>query len=103
MNTELYALRERLRHSAAHIMADAVVTLFPDAKLAIGPPTDDGFYYDFQVHRPFTPEDSADLRHLSVCPAVCKLGFAGFLEERTQDGYRGNGSIGESLAFARSS
>ena len=57
MNTELYALRERLRHSAAHIMADAVVTLFPDAKLAIGPPTDDGFYYDFQVHRPFTPED----------------------------------------------
>ncbi len=57
MNTELYALRERLRHSAAHVMADAVVTLFPDAKLAIGPPTDDGFYYDFQVHRPFTPED----------------------------------------------
>ena len=57
MNIELYGLRERLRHSAAHIMADAVVTLFPDAKLAIGPPTDDGFYYDFQVHRPFTPED----------------------------------------------
>jgi threonyl-tRNA synthetase len=38
-------------------MADAVLQLFPDAKLAIGPPTDDGFYYDFQVSHPFTPED----------------------------------------------
>ena len=46
-----------MRHSASHIMADAVVQLFPEAKLAIGPPTDDGFYYDFQVSRPFTPED----------------------------------------------
>ena len=46
-----------MRHSASHVMADAVVRLFPDAKLAIGPPTADGFYYDFQVARPFTPED----------------------------------------------
>ena len=46
-----------MRHSASHIMADAVVSLFPEAKLAIGPPTEDGFYYDFQVSRPFTPED----------------------------------------------
>ena len=51
------ALRERIRHSAAHVMADAVTRLFPDSKLGIGPPTEDGFYYDFQVSRPFTPED----------------------------------------------
>ena len=54
---ELGDLRYRMRHSAAHVMADAVVELFPEAKVGIGPPTDDGFYYDFQVDRPFTPED----------------------------------------------
>ena len=46
-----------MRHSAAHVMADAVLQLFPEAKIAIGPPTADGFYYDFEVARPFTPED----------------------------------------------
>ena len=51
------SLRHRMRHSAAHVMADAVVQLFPEAKVAIGPPTADGFYYDFEVERPFTPED----------------------------------------------
>ncbi len=54
---EVADLRHRLRHSAAHIMADAVTELLPEAKLAIGPSTDDGFYYDFDVPRPFTPED----------------------------------------------
>ena len=51
------SLRHRMRHSAAHVMADAVLQLFPEAKVAIGPPTADGFYYDFDVERPFTPED----------------------------------------------
>ncbi|MET9195559.1 threonine--tRNA ligase [Streptomyces olivaceus] len=46
-----------LRHSAAHVMAQAVQELFPDAKLGIGPPVKDGFYYDFDVKEPFTPED----------------------------------------------
>ena len=55
--SELVELRRRIRHSAAHVMADVVTTMFPDAKLAIGPPTDDGFYYDFQVKEPFTTED----------------------------------------------
>ena len=50
-------LRRRIRHSAAHVMADVVTTLFPDAKLAIGPPTDDGFYYDFLVDEPFSADD----------------------------------------------
>ncbi|MFJ4342067.1 threonine--tRNA ligase [Streptomyces sp. NPDC088915] len=46
-----------LRHSTAHVMAQAVQELFPEAKLGIGPPVRDGFYYDFDVERPFTPED----------------------------------------------
>ena len=54
---ELVALRHRMRHSAAHVMADAVVRIFPEAATGIGPSTVDGFYYDFQVSRPFTPED----------------------------------------------
>ncbi len=48
---------ELYRHSASHIMAEAVKELFPDARLAIGPAIEDGFYYDFDVQRPFTPED----------------------------------------------
>ena len=46
-----------LRHSTAHVMAQAVQDLFPEAKLGIGPPIENGFYYDFDVPRPFTPED----------------------------------------------
>ena len=49
--------RRVLRHSVAHIMAQAVTDLFPGAKFAIGPPIEDGFYYDFDVPEPFTPED----------------------------------------------
>ncbi|MCL0044090.1 threonine--tRNA ligase [Dehalococcoidia bacterium] len=55
--SSLIDFRHRLRHSTAHLMAGAVISLFPEAKLAIGPPTDDGFYYDFLVARPFTPQD----------------------------------------------
>lgn len=47
----------RIRHSAAHIMAQAVIEKFPDGKVAIGPPIEDGFYYDFELPRPLTPED----------------------------------------------
>jgi len=46
-----------LRHSAAHVLAQAVQTINPEAKLGIGPPIKDGFYYDFDVQNPFTPED----------------------------------------------
>ncbi|OPX21362.1 MAG: threonine--tRNA ligase [Planctomycetales bacterium 4484_113] len=49
----------RLRHSASHIMAQAVVELFPDVKLGIGPPIEDGFYYDFDTPHTFTPDDLA--------------------------------------------
>ncbi len=47
----------RVRHSAAHVMAEAVLEMFPRAKYAIGPPIEDGFYYDFDLPRPLTPED----------------------------------------------
>lgn len=48
---------ERMRHSAAHVMAEAVLDLFPEAKLGIGPPIEDGFYYDLDLPRPLTPDD----------------------------------------------
>jgi threonyl-tRNA synthetase len=49
--------RDILRHSTAHVMAQAVQELFPDARLGIGPPIENGFYYDFDVEKPFVPED----------------------------------------------
>ena len=49
--------RSILRHSTAHVMAQAVQELHPDARLGIGPPIENGFYYDFDVETPFTPED----------------------------------------------
>ncbi len=51
--------REVLRHSAAHVMAQAVLSLFEGARFAIGPAIEDGFYYDFDIGRPFTSEDLA--------------------------------------------
>jgi threonyl-tRNA synthetase len=53
--TESYLYR--VRHSAAHVMAQAVLEIFPEGKFAIGPPIEDGFYYDFDLPRPLTPED----------------------------------------------
>ncbi|MEU1846661.1 threonine--tRNA ligase [Micromonospora sediminicola] len=50
-----------LRHSTAHVLAQAVQDVFPEAKLGIGPPIENGFYYDFQVGKPFQPEDLAKL------------------------------------------
>lgn len=49
--------RDILRHSCAHVLAQAVQEIFPEAKLGIGPPIDNGFYYDFDVETPFVPED----------------------------------------------
>ncbi|HHX44399.1 MAG TPA: threonine--tRNA ligase [Chloroflexi bacterium] len=55
---------EVLRHSAAHVMAEAVTRLFPDAKLGIGPAIEDGFYYDFDLPRPLTPDDLTRIAEL---------------------------------------
>jgi threonyl-tRNA synthetase len=49
------------RHSTAHLLAAAVLELFPETKLGIGPPTDTGFYYDFQRETPFTPDDLEEI------------------------------------------
>ena len=51
----------KVRHSTAHVMAEAVLEKFPAAKIAIGPAIDDGFYYDFDLPRPLTPEDLEDI------------------------------------------
>ena len=61
-----------LRHSAAHVLAQAVQGAFPDAKLGIGPPIKDGFYYDFDVETPFTPDDLAELEKRMI--AIIKSG-----------------------------
>ena len=63
-NNQTDILRHKLRLSAAHIMADAVLQLFPQAKMGIGPPTQDGFYYDFDVPQPFTPDDLIQIEGL---------------------------------------
>ncbi len=58
-----------IRHSTAHLLAQAVKELFPDAQVTIGPVIEDGFYYDFAYKRPFTPEDLAAIekRHGGAC------------------------------------
>jgi threonyl-tRNA synthetase len=61
-----------LRHSTAHVLAQAVQQAFPDARLGIGPPVKDGFYYDFSVERPFTPDDLAALE--KAMAAIVKSG-----------------------------
>ncbi|MBU6243613.1 MAG: threonine--tRNA ligase [Actinomycetales bacterium] len=61
-----------LRHSCAHVLAQAVQQAFPQARLGIGPPIKDGFYYDFDVERPFTPDDLRDLEQRMT--AIIKSG-----------------------------
>ncbi|HEX3642268.1 MAG TPA: threonine--tRNA ligase, partial [Ktedonobacteraceae bacterium] len=56
-----YTPIQRMRHSAAHVMAEAVQEIFPDAKFAIGPAIEDGFYYDFDLPRALTPDDLPEL------------------------------------------
>ena len=66
---------EELRHSAAHVLATAVLRLFPEAKLAIGPPTEDGFYYDFLISRPFSPEDLAAIEERMARDIAASIPF----------------------------
>ena len=53
---------EILRHSTAHLLAQAVQAIYPKAQVTIGPVIEDGFYYDFAFERPFTPEDLEEIR-----------------------------------------
>ncbi len=68
---------EILRHSTAHLMAQAVLELFPGAQLTIGPPIDNGFYYDIDYERPFTPEDMKEIEK-----RMARLSKRGFPIER---------------------
>ena len=61
VDPELIELRKRIRHSAAHVMADIVTRMYPDVRVGIGPPTDDGFYYDFLTERGFSPADLEEI------------------------------------------
>ncbi|SDA24204.1 threonyl-tRNA synthetase [Ruminococcus sp. YE71] len=68
---------ETFRHTASHLLAQAVKNLYPDAKLARGPATDTGFYYDFEVEKPFAPEDLTKIE-----AEMKKLAKEGFELER---------------------
>ena len=70
---------DTMRHSTAHIMAEAVISLFPEAKVGIGPTIEHGFYYDFDLPRPLTTEDMevigrADAGHYRRRPVVLVSG-----------------------------
>jgi threonyl-tRNA synthetase len=66
---------DAMRHSAAHVMAAAVMELFPDAKLGIGPAIRDGFYYDFDLPRPLTPEDLGSIEAKMAEQVAADLAF----------------------------
>jgi threonyl-tRNA synthetase len=73
--------RDAYRHTTAHILAQAVKRLFPRAKLAIGPSIDNGFYYDFEVDKPFTPEDLVKIEE--EMKKIIKAGYK--LTRKTMD------------------
>jgi threonyl-tRNA synthetase len=75
---------EIMRHSAAHVMAEAVRDLFPTAKVAIGPAIENGFYYDFEVPQPFTPEDLEKIEALMRQLVKRDQPFVRAEESRTQ-------------------
>ena len=64
-----------MRHSAAHVLAEAVLQLFPDAKLGIGPAIEDGFYYDFGLPRSLTPDDLEEIEHRMQALIAADLPF----------------------------
>lgn len=72
-----------LRHSAAHVLATAVRRVFPDAGIGFGPPIEDGFYYDFEVPRPFTPEDLEQIE--KEMNEVVKADYPFVREQLTRD------------------
>ena len=73
-----------LRHSGAHILATAVRRLRPDAKIGFGPAIDDGFYYDFEVDPPFTPEDLTAFEEEMKTVVAAKFPFVRDEIDRTE-------------------
>lgn len=87
--------KEVFWHSSAHIMAQAVLDLFPGTKLAIGPPIEEGFYYDFEVKKPFSPEDLEKIEKRMQEIIKEKVGFCRIDVTRDEmlDKYRKEGAI----------
>ena len=87
---------DMMRHSTAHVMAEAVQSMFPDAKLGIGPTIEDGFYYDFDLPRKLTPEDlpviEAKMKEIvkSNSPFIKEMVSK---EQARQQGFSGTGRI----------
>ena len=73
----------RIRHSCAHVLATAVLRLWPEAKLDIGPPTEEGFYYDFDLEHRFTPDDFGKIE--SEMKKVAKENQVFEKSEKTRD------------------
>ena len=73
----------RIRHSCAHVLATAVLRIWPEAKLDIGPPTDEGFYYDFDLEHRFTPDDFEKIE--AEMKKVVKENQTFELSEKTRD------------------
>src|SRR5204862_5462315 len=67
---------DAMRHSTAHVMAEAVLDLFPGTKLGIGPAIADGFYYDFQLPRPLTPDDLEKIEERMAASVAADQTFA---------------------------
>ncbi|MDD5101643.1 MAG: hypothetical protein PHH62_01480 [Endomicrobiaceae bacterium] len=86
---------ETLRHSASHIMAEAVVSLFPETKVAIGPSIEEGFYYDFDRKESFTVDDLSKIEEKMkeiikenasfVCSTVSKTEAIKLFEEKVKN------------------
>ena len=85
-------LRQRIRHSAAHVMADAVLAFYPEAKLTIGPPTDDGFYYDIDLPNPLSTEDldKIEAKMREIIDADYPFVMAELSREEAQKAYADN-------------
>src|SRR5579871_3764164 len=66
---------QRMRHSAAHVMAEAVQEMFPEAKFGIGPAIEDGFYYDFALPRALTPDDLPEIEQRMARIIAAKYPF----------------------------
>ena len=74
----------RMRHSCAHLMAEAVQEIFPDAKFGIGPAIEHGFYYDFDLPRSLTPDDLVDqlAETIPVGPSSAPAWMAGLIGKK---------------------
>jgi threonyl-tRNA synthetase len=90
-----YTPIQRMRHSAAHVMAEAVQEIFPDAKFAIGPAIEDGFYYDMDLPRALTPEDLPEIEKRMQRIVAAKYPFTGdhWSREKALEYFRNKGQV----------